>query len=664
MRGKALDQAEIESISLPLNEDEKAFLAACRKLRDQERREKLRTRIILGLAVGAIIAMVVAILFGAQANQATREAKQQAAAAQTAQANAVLNADAAATAEVRAQSNAAEAQRQAERALAGSLASDANAVMDSDHALALLLSLEAYRREDNLTTRSTLFQLLQFSPYIRLFGYNGSVTSVATSPDGSMIASTSCKTYNHNQCEQGEITLSTALSGKPIARLAGNYGLVNQLVFHQSGGQILLAAAGCVPLDDQNKGCIDGKGQISLWDVTHSSQPTLLADVRSGHKNLIKTIAISPDGRLLASGSFDTTIRLWDISTPASPTLLGDPLTGHSSFVNSLAFSNDGHTLVSAGDDQSILLWDISQPARAALLGEPIVEHSAPINSITFSPDGRHFASASDDNTIILWKWDAQARTLISHQHLSGHGGYVKSVAFNADGSLLASAGFDYKIILWNTGTGEQFGLPLKAHTRAINTVAFGLDASNNQLYLLSGGDDRVVIKWDLSTRQPLSQPVSQPPLPQSDPGQTAQNDQLEARVVDGQAIEISGRTEPLTGHTGAINSLSLGSQSTGRTLLASASDDQTVILWDVSDPAAAGIHLKLEGFESPVQKAYFDKDFLITIEKSGRAIQWETNPGAWFKLACLAAKRNLTRPEWEFYLPHQEYQKTCPANP
>ena len=239
---------------------------------------------------------------------------------------------------------------------------------------------------------------------------------------------------------------------------------------------------------------------------------------------------------------------------------------------------------------------------------------------------------------------------------LEGHDGYVKSVAFSADGKILASGGFDNKAVLWDTDTGRQIGLPLDIHTRAINTLAFGTAETSEDLF--TGSDDRTVIQWYLSTRKPLSQMLEKVTSPQKTV--TVTSDDLTASV-DGQQIKLSGLDQPLSEHTGAINSLSFSSQKIdGRLLLASASDDQTVILWDVSDPSKAVVFLKLESFDNPVSAAYFEGTQLITIENNGRSIRWNIVPSEWVTLACNAANRNLTQDEWNQYLPGQPYQTTC----
>ncbi len=658
LRGKDLQDAELQ-ISANASKDpaptvlQREYILQSRLSADRQR------RFITGISIAGAIAMTALAIFGfIQASRATAQAT----IAEGALAQAEIE-------RANAQQSQAEAEQQAERALAGGLAAQASSIKANDHALAVLLGLEAYQREDSLLTRSTLFDALQFSPYTRLFGYNGPVTAVAVSPNGNIAASTSCKEYSDTQCKYGVITLSDALTKQPLAKLEGQFGIVNTLVFHQYEKTLLLAAGGCVPVDESNKGCTDRKGQIVLWDVTDLKNPVQLSDTRNVHTGLVKTLAFYPDGSLLASGSFDTTILLWNISDPAKPFLADAPLTEHSSFVNSLAFSADGGALISAGDDKRILIWKFDYKknnAPAILYISDIKDHTAQVNSIAFSADGRRLVSASDDNSVILWDWDAAAYALKNPVKLLGHLGYVKSAAFNADGTIVASAGFDFKVILWNTKTGAQIGLPLGVHTKVINAVGFGSVKSADGAdlpYLLSASDDRTVIQWDLSTRQPLSQPLKdvQPP---AGVGVSAASGDLRASVIDTQLIKLTGRDEPLSGHTGAINSLSFSPKITDRILLASASDDQTVILWDVSDVANPSVFLKIESFSDPVGAAYFEGGQLVTIEKNGRAVQWDIVLENWIAFGCNAVKRNLTQPEWDRYLTNQSYRKTCESNP
>ncbi len=161
-----------------------------------------------------------------------------------------------------------------------------------------------------------------------------------------------------------------------------------------------------------------------------------------GHSGSVESIAFSPDGKLLASGSFDKTIKLWDIAT-------GDVqqnLEGHLNMIESIAFSPDGKLLASDSYDETVKLWDTTtDDVQQTLEG-----HSKPIQSIAFSPDGMLLASDSTDKTIKLWNivtGDVQT--------LEGHSGSIESIVFSPDGKLLASGSLNKTIKLWDTATGN-----------------------------------------------------------------------------------------------------------------------------------------------------------------------------------------------------------------
>jgi WD40 repeat protein len=597
-----------------------------------QRRIRRRRNIYAAIAT-LIMLLILAFVYVLNERATTRQVTNLLTTAQVANTLAADQSHAASTAQARAvaekakaEQEKANAERARDQALAGNLVAQADSLKNSDYSLALLLGIEAYEHDQtNLLTRTTLFQLLQFTPYKRQFEFGDRVTSVAISPDGRIIASASpLAKCTAGQCKLGEISLFDA-DLKPIGKIHGDYGIVYGLAFHQDEERLILVAGGCVPVYRSNRGCTDNKGQITAWDVTEPENPTALGDFPARHKGRVQTIAFSPDGKLLASGSYDTTIILWNVSDPQNPSLIGKPLggrAGHSSFVNSLAFSPDGSTLVSAGDDRTIRLWDVSGPEYAAQKGKPLTgDRWLAVNSIAFSPDGKKFASSSNDNTVLLWDW--VSGSLENPKALLGHTGYVTSVAFNEDGTRLASAGFDNKILLWDTSTGEQIGPPLSAHSGVINSVSFGHELP----YLISGSNDRTLIHWDLSARQPLSYTasISEDELPLDDTEQLTDSNADFTATANGQQIDVTyvGRKE---------------------------------------------VFLTLGGYDSPVQYVKFDGQDLRTMDQIQRNNRWITswniNDSDWVGLACQAANRNLTEAEWKQFLPDQPYRKTCESLP
>jgi len=202
-----------------------------------------------------------------------------------------------------------------------------------------------------------------------------------------------------------------------------------------------------------------------------------------GHTGPINSVAFSPDGKQIVSGSDDNTVKLWDMTTGREI----KTFSGHSRFVKSVTFSPDGRWIVSGSDDNTVKLWDTATGFEI----RTFLGHSSIVSSVAFSPDGRQILSGSWDNTVKLW--DLATDHVIST--FSGHTGIVSSVAFSPDGRQILSGSWDNTIKLWDTSTNREIRT-FFGHSYLVSSVTFSPDGRQ----LISGSYDNTVKLWDTTT--------------------------------------------------------------------------------------------------------------------------------------------------------------------
>ncbi|KAG8742417.1 POC1 centriolar protein A [Ceratobasidium sp. 414] len=212
-----------------------------------------------------------------------------------------------------------------------------------------------------------------------------------------------------------------------------------------------------------------------------ASPPTISGMYTPGNLS----VAYSPDGAYIVSGSSDSTIRIWDAHT-GQP--VGRPLKGHTHPVTSVAYSPDGARIVSSSYDHTIRIWDAhtGQP-----VGQPLKGHASPANSIAYSPDGANIVSGSSSTIRI---WDAHTGQPIG-QPLNGHTDSVNSVAYSPDGAHVVSSSDDRTIRIWNAHTGQPVGQPLNDHRLPVKLAAYSPDGA----YIVSRGDDGRIRIWSIT---------------------------------------------------------------------------------------------------------------------------------------------------------------------
>ncbi|KFY05657.1 hypothetical protein V492_08376 [Pseudogymnoascus sp. VKM F-4246] len=218
--------------------------------------------------------------------------------------------------------------------------------------------------------------------------------------------------------------------------------------------------------------------------------------ILAGHEHYISSVTIAPNGNMLASGSYDHTIRLWDVATGVTLHVL----TGHKYAVREVTFSPNSKVVASSSYDDTVRLWD-----TATGIALQTLDQKATIHSMTFSPNGNVLASSSGAHTTygpmdhMVQLWDVATGTLL--QKLRGHKEIIYSISYSPDGNVVASGSRDRTVKLWDVATGTLLQT-LEGHTNEVFSVAFSPDGN----VVASGSGDKTVRLWDMPTGGTLLQ--------------------------------------------------------------------------------------------------------------------------------------------------------------
>lgn len=196
-----------------------------------------------------------------------------------------------------------------------------------------------------------------------------------------------------------------------------------------------------------------------------------------GHQDAVNSVAFSPDGNFVLTGSYDKTAILWDTSGN-----LIRKFEVHADAVTSVAFSPDGNSILTGSFDSTAILWDIEGKLIQKFEG-----HQDALNSVAYSPDGNFVLTSSYDKTAILW--DTKGNPL---QKFEGHKEALSSVSFSPDGKSILTGSYDSTAILWDLEGKliHQF----KGHEGEVMSVVFSPDGKS----LLTGSSDGTAVLWDL----------------------------------------------------------------------------------------------------------------------------------------------------------------------
>ncbi len=202
-----------------------------------------------------------------------------------------------------------------------------------------------------------------------------------------------------------------------------------------------------------------------------------------GHSDCVVSVAFSPDGKYIISGSDDKTIKIWDAKSGKCLRTL----EGHSDWVISVAFSLDGKYIVSGSNDNTAKIWDVN----SGVCIQTLKGHLDNVRSVRFSPDGKYICTSSMDKTIKIW--DAKKGNCF--RTLNGHSKSVYPIAFSLDGKNVISGSYDKSIKIWDINSGLCIRT-LEGHSDYIMSVAISPDGK----YITTGSYDKSIKIWDANS--------------------------------------------------------------------------------------------------------------------------------------------------------------------
>jgi WD40 repeat protein len=269
---------------------------------------------------------------------------------------------------------------------------------------------------------------------------SSSVHSVCFSPDGKHLAA-GLADGGQGRPLAGAVGIWDAQTGRLILTLRGHRSEVRALCFSRDGKRLVSGGGGC---DGPGKPL---PGDVKIWDVRAGREVLSLG----GHTGGVHSVALSPDGRLLASGGWvrdgsgEVTVgvvTVWDAHTGREVLNLKGPTNDRAGLVDSVAFSPDGKRLASVSGGKTVQVWDVETGQEVLTLDG----HADKVDGVAFSPDGKRIVSASWDKTVRVWDAATGQETLTLRGHISP----VNGVAFSPDGKRLATAGEDCTVKVWD----------------------------------------------------------------------------------------------------------------------------------------------------------------------------------------------------------------------
>ncbi|HZU39306.1 MAG TPA: c-type cytochrome domain-containing protein [Gemmataceae bacterium] len=286
-----------------------------------------------------------------------------------------------------------------------------------------------------------------------------------------------------------ELTVWDVAQGKLEKRVRMRAERAKAMVFLPDGKLIVAGSRpgqeGDVRIYDLNGSAPHVVGGIAYLDGVHDSKVMLKQLLDTDDEVLC--LALSPDGKKLASGGCDRLVRVWDLSRGWVHARLDQTIENHADWVFGVAFSPDGKRLLTASRDKTAKVWDLA--AKESVITFP--EHQAGVFGVAISPDGKVGVSVGQDNQVRYWNTGGEGKQIRTS---GGHGGEIFKVIWNAKPPLLVTCSADKTVRLWNPDNGSLIRA-LTGHTDQVYAIALSPDAKQ----VASGSWNGQVIVWNVA---------------------------------------------------------------------------------------------------------------------------------------------------------------------